>query len=389
MATPAISPCDRPPPFIFESHYKEKVIKNQEECQQKAINLGQEAPHLKFNESPFEQFYEIGDELGSGQFALVRKVTRRSTGEKFAAKFIKKRRYATSRRGVPRAHIEREVEVLRDIGGHENVIELYDVFETPTDVILVLELVSGGELFDHVCANECLDETEAAAFIKQILLGVMHLHSRFVVHLDIKPENIMLKEKGKPRIKLIDFGLSRHIYPGIPVKDMIGTPEFVAPEVVNYEPLSPATDMWALGVVTYILLSGGSPFLGRNREETFCNITAVNYHFSPNYFANISQHAKDFISRLFVRDMRKRATVENCLTHPWIRGPELGFEELRRNSIVSVAHLREYKVRMKWRRLIEVVCICNRITRRIRQEIFKAKLKGLPPVESRYDPVGF
>lgn len=98
---------------------------------------------------------------------------------------------------------------------------------------------------------------------------------------------------------------------------------FLAPEVVNYEPLSPGTDMWALGVVTYILLSGGSPFLGRNREETFCNITAVNYHFSPNYFANISQHAKDFISRLFVRDMRKRATVENCLTHPWIRGVRL------------------------------------------------------------------
>ncbi|KHJ99595.1 hypothetical protein OESDEN_00429 [Oesophagostomum dentatum] len=140
--------------------------------------------------------------------------------------------------------------------------------------------VSGGELFDHVCARECLDEVEAAAFVRQILLGIKHLHSLHIVHLDIKPENVMLKRRGDSQVKLIDFGLSRLIPPGHTVKDMVGTPEFVAPEVVNYEPLSPATDMWALGVVTYILLSGGSPFLGDTRDETFCNITGVNYHFT-------------------------------------------------------------------------------------------------------------
>lgn len=113
--------------------------------------------------------------------------------------------------------------------------------------------VSGGELFDHVCAKECLDEVEAAAFIKQILLAVRHLHSLHIVHLDIKPENVMLKQRGDSQIKIIDFGLSREIEPGAVVKDMVGTPEFVAPEVVNYEALSPATDMWAVGVVTYIL----------------------------------------------------------------------------------------------------------------------------------------
>ncbi|KAK5982941.1 Serine/threonine kinase, partial [Trichostrongylus colubriformis] len=242
-----------------------------------------------------------------------------------------------------------QVSVLRTVGGHTNVIELHEVYETPSDVILVLELVSGGELFDHVCARECLDEVEAAAFVRQILLGIKHLHSLHIVHLDIKPENVMLKKRGDAQVKLIDFGLSRLIPPGHTVKDMVGTPEFVAPEVVNYEPLSPATDMWALGVVTYILLSGGSPFLGDTRDETFCNITGVNYHFTDRYFKNTSTYAKDFISRLFVRDVQLRATVDDCLRHPWIRGPDGGDVDVRKTSSVAISHIHSFKQRQRWR----------------------------------------
>ncbi|CAD5206687.1 unnamed protein product [Bursaphelenchus okinawaensis] len=339
-------------------------------------------PPLKFIDTPLEQNYEFCEELGSGQFAQVRRVIKRSTGTPYAAKFIKKRRYTTSRRGVPREHIEREVRVLQKIAGHPNVIELHEVYETLTDIVLILELVSGGELFDHVCANEYLDEVEAAAFIKQILFGIKHLHSKHVVHMDIKPENIMLRRRNEPQIKLIDFGLSRIIRPGEQVKDMIGTPEFVAPEVVNYEPLAPATDMWALGVVTYILLSGGSPFLGASRDETFCNITAVKYHFSTQYFGKVSPHAKDFISRLFVRDIRKRATVDECLRHPWIRGPDNGIEDIRRSSIISVSHIHSFKVKQKWRKAIEIVRLCVRITQTERERVL---LKQISPGDSKYD----
>jgi death-associated protein kinase len=154
--------------------------------------------------------------------------------------------------------------------------------------------------------------------------------------LDIKPENIMLRERGKPLIKLIDFGLSRQLAPGTCIREMIGTPEFVgaqsifppsnqsiqsftAPEIINFEPLQLATDIWALGVVTFILLSGTSPFLGKNREQTFSNITAVNFQFPESTFGDVSPMAKDFISRLLIRDVKRRATVDECLRHEWIR----------------------------------------------------------------------
>ncbi|KAI1731383.1 protein kinase domain-containing protein [Ditylenchus destructor] len=324
---------------------------------------------IKFNEIPLEQYYDVEEEMGSGQFAVVKRVLKRATGEQFAAKYIKKRRYANSRRGVARMHIEREVEVLRAIGGHPNVIELFEVFETPNEVILILELVSGGELFDHVCSNEYLNEKEASAFIRQILYGVQHLHSRFICHLDIKPENVMLKKRAESQVKLIDFGLSRMIHPGVPVKDMIGTPEFVAPE-------------WAIGVVCYILLCGASPFLGRTREETFCNITGVNYHFSSKYFANVSDLAKEFISRLFVKDVRRRATVEECLNHPWIRKANC------QPSIINTANIRAFKIRVKWRRALDTVLVCNRIVRNADQRETQRSKKSAGKDErpSRIDP---
>ncbi|KAK6107281.1 Ankyrin repeats (3 copies) family protein [Brugia pahangi] len=346
---------------------------------------GFDASVLRFNEEPFEQRYEIAEELGNGQFAVVRRVINRSSGEQFAAKFIKKRRYATSRRGVTRCNIEREIDVLRAVGGYEYTIKLFEVYETSSDVILVLELVSGGELFDYVSAKECLGETEAAAFIEQILLAIKHLHDNHIVHLDIKPENVMLRRRGESKIKLIDFGLSRRILPGTVVKDMIGTPEFVAPEVVNYEPLSSATDMWALGVVTYILLSGGSPFLGETRDETFVNISAVNYHFSERYFEHISPYAKDFISRLFVRDQRKRATVDECLEHPWIRGPDELANDVRQYSMISMAQIRSFKIRLRWRRVVDIVIACNKMTADARSAVRKA-LEAGRSVSSRFDP---
>ncbi|XP_075954570.1 death-associated protein kinase 3 [Anarhichas minor] len=273
-----------------------------------------------FRQEDVELYYEMEEELGSGQFAIVRKCKEKTTSIEYAAKFIKKRRLSSSRRGVSREEIEREVNILREIQ-HSNIITLHDIFENKADVILILELVSGGELFDFLAEKESLTEEEATQFLKQILDGVQYLHSKRIAHFDLKPENIMLLDKNvpNPRIKLIDFGIAHQIKAGNEFKNIFGTPEFVAPEIVNYEPLGLEADMWSIGVITYILLSGASPFLGETKQETLTNISAVNYDFDEEYFSNTSELAKDFIRRLLVKDPKKRMTIDDSLEHPWIK----------------------------------------------------------------------
>ncbi|NXP96152.1 DAPK3 kinase, partial [Passerina amoena] len=260
-----------------------------------------------------EDFYEMGEELGSGQFAIVRKCRERKTGLEYAAKFIKKRRLSSSRRGVSREEIEREVDILREIQ-HPNIITLHDIFENKTDVVLILELVSGGELFDFLAEKESLTEEEATQFLKQILDGVHYLHSKRIAHFDLKPENIMLLDKNvpNPRIKLIDFGIAHKIEAGNEFKNIFGTPEFVAPHL-GLEPF------WGVPTHSLLRLSGASPFLGETKQETLTNISAVNYDFDEEYFSNTSELAKDFIRRLLVKDPKKRMTIAQSLEHPWIK----------------------------------------------------------------------
>lgn len=272
----------------------------------------------EFNQEPFEDFYEVGEEIGSGQFAKVFKCRHKVSGDEYAGKFIRKRRTRASRRGVLMEDIRREIAILQEIN-HENIIRLYEVYENKQNVILVLELVSGGELFEYLSTRERVGEDEAVAFLKQILAGVKYLHDKNIIHLDLKPENILLSSRDSTKIKLIDFGLSRKLKDGEVVKEMLGTPEFVAPEVINYDPLHTASDMWSIGVITYILLTGCSPYLGDDKQETFVNVCSNNYSLDETLFASTSEMATDFIQKLLVRQPEKRLTATDCLNHPWIQ----------------------------------------------------------------------
>lgn len=311
-----------------------------------------------------EDFYDIGEDLGSGQFAIVKRCKEKSTGVEYAAKFIKKRLNRVSRRGVRREEIEREVDILQELQ-HPNIISLHDVYENRTDVVLILELVSGGELFDFLAQKESLSEEEATDFIKQILDGVQYLHSKKIAHFDLKPENIMLLDNNvqTPRIKLIDFGLAHRIKDGVEFKDIFGTPEFVAPEIVNYEPLGLEADMWSIGVITYILLSGASPFLGDSKQETLANISAVNYEFDEDFFGSTSELAKSFIKQLLVKDTRKRLKINDALNHPWIKplNPRQVF--VRRQSVVNIENFRKQYARRRWQFTFRIVALCNHLTR--------------------------
>ncbi|XP_062944495.1 death-associated protein kinase 2 isoform X1 [Cynocephalus volans] len=209
--------------------------------------------------------------------------------------------------------------------------------------------VPGGELFDFLAQKESLSEEEATSFIKQILDGVNYLHTKKIAHFDLKPENIMLLDKNIPipHIKLIDFGLAHEIEDGVEFKNIFGTPEFVAPEIVNYEPLGLEADMWSIGVITYILLSGASPFLGDTKQETLTNITAVSYDFDEEFFSQTSELAKDFIRKLLVKETRKRLTIQEALRHPWITSKEVRTSEQQKTepTQLKTKHLREYTLK--------------------------------------------
>ncbi|XP_048876346.1 death-associated protein kinase 1-like isoform X2 [Brienomyrus brachyistius] len=308
-----------------------------------------------FKQEDVEEYYEIGEELGSGQFAVVRKCLEKGTRIEYAAKFIRKRRNKSSRRGVTREAIEREVGILKEIE-HPNIVALHDVFENKAEVILIMELVAGGELFDFLAEKESLTEEEATQFLRQILDGVSYLHSKQIAHFDLKPENIMLLDNmvPHPRIKLIDFGLAHKINFGHDFKNIFGTPEFVAPEVVNYEPLGLEADMW---------LSGASPFLGDSKQETLVNVSAVNYKFDEDFFSNTSILAKDFIARLLVKDPKKRLSIGDSLQHPWIKPKDNEQDTSRKESTVNMEMFKKFATRRKWKQSVHLISLCNRLSR--------------------------
>ncbi|XP_012232984.1 death-associated protein kinase 1 isoform X4 [Linepithema humile] len=266
---------------------------------------------MEVHHEPIEKNYQLLEEIGKGQFAIVRKCKEIKTGSLYAAKIMRKRRVA---RGVAAADIAREAGLLARLR-HPNIVSLYKVIDTGTTVVLLLELITGGELFHWTPSGE----VEAAHVVRQVLMALSHLHSHQVAHLDIKPENILLSTPPPmPNIKLIDLGLSHRLVPGSEHRALFGTPEFVAPEIVNYEPLCLGTDLWAVGVLTYILLSGASPFLGEDKQETYANVAACQYQFDNEYFNNVSEIAKDFIRSLLIKDPKERGNAESCLKHPWI-----------------------------------------------------------------------
>ncbi|XP_040981638.1 death-associated protein kinase 2-like isoform X2 [Aquila chrysaetos chrysaetos] len=311
-----------------------------------------------------EDLYELLEKLGSGHFGVVKRCRERSTGTFYAAKFVKTRRCRGSRLGLERAQVEREVAILRQLD-HPNIMRLHDLFVSKAEMVLVLELIGGGELFDFIAEKEMLSEEEAIEFLGQILRGVEYLHAHHIAHFDLKPENIMLQEKHvpKPWVKIIDFGLAQHLEDGVTFKSLCGTPQYIAPEVINYEPLSSATDMWSIGVITYILLSGLSPFQGETDAETLSNVVAGTYEFEERCFSQTSEMAKDFIQQLLVKEPGHRMTAAECLVHPWIKPLSRKQVANRSRSSINMKNFRKFNARRKWKLSYNMVSACNRLCR--------------------------
>ncbi|XP_040820497.1 serine/threonine-protein kinase 17A [Ochotona curzoniae] len=268
---------------------------------------------------PFQDSYSLspGRELGRGKFAVVRKCIKKDSGKEFAAKFMRKRRKGQD----CRMEIIHEIAVLELAQDNPWVINLHEVYETASEMILVLEYAAGGEIFDQCVADrdEAFSEKDVQRLMRQILEGVHFLHTHHVIHLDLKPQNILLtSESPLGDIKIVDFGLSRIVKNSEELREIMGTPEYVAPEVLSYDPISMATDMWSIGVLTYVMLTGISPFLGDDKQETFLNISQMNLSYSEEEFDTVSESAIDFIKKLLVKKPEDRSSAEECLKHPWL-----------------------------------------------------------------------
>ncbi|XP_071534905.1 myosin light chain kinase, smooth muscle-like isoform X2 [Panulirus ornatus] len=240
--------------------------------------------------------------------------------------------------------VREEIDIMNSLR-HPKLLQLGAAFERQREIVMVMEYISGGELFERVVADDfALTERDCILFVRQICEGVQYIHKNNIVHLDLKPENILCVRRTSHQIKLIDFGLARRFNPDDPCRVLFGTPEFIAPEIINYEPIGFSSDMWSVGVICYVLLSGLSPFMGENDAETFANITRAEFDFDDDAFSAITEDAKDFIMSLLIKRKEKRLTAEQCFKHPWLAQTEADMNKV----VLSTDKLKKFIIRRKW-----------------------------------------
>ncbi|XP_027750834.1 myosin light chain kinase 2, skeletal/cardiac muscle isoform X2 [Empidonax traillii] len=293
------------------------------------------------------------DILGGGKFGEVHTCTEKETGLKLAAKVIRKQG------PKDKEMVLLEIDVMNQLN-HRNLIQLYDAIETSREIILFMEFVEGGELFERIIDDDYhLTEVDCMVFVRQICEGIRFMHHMHVLHLDLKPENILCVSATGHMVKIIDFGLARRYNPNEKLKVNFGTPEFLSPEVVNYEQVSYSTDMWSMGVITYMLLSGLSPFLGDDDTETLNNVLAANWYFDEETFESVSNEAKDFVSNLIIKDKSARMSADQCLQHPWLNNLAEKAKQSNRR-LKSQVLLKKYVMRRRWKKNFIGVCAANR-----------------------------
>lgn len=328
----------------------------------------------------FDKHYDLHEEVAKGRFGIVYRVTEKSCGKKRAAKIVK------CIRSVDKEKVLEEIDIMNSLR-HPKLLQLEAAFERPREFIMVMEYITGGELFERVVADDFdLTERDCILFVRQICEGVNYMHKNLIVHLDLKPENILCVTRTSHQIKLIDFGLARRFNPDDPCRVLFGTPEFIAPEVINYEPIGFASDMWSVGVICYVLLSGLSPFAGDSDAETFANITRAEFDFDDDAFVAISDDAKDFITSLLISRKEKRLTAEQCFNHPWLAQTEADMNKV----VLSTDKLKKFIIRRKWQKTGNVIRAVGRMAflsnRRCSQPSSPTRLFTLPENQTQTPP---
>ncbi|KAA3676113.1 doublecortin-like kinase 3, partial [Paragonimus westermani] len=258
--------------------------------------------------------YHIGRILGDGNFAVVRLARRRETGQLYAMKIIDKAKLKGKEN-----MLQNEISIMHQCN-HPNIVRLIEEFETPNEVWLAMEFVKDGDLFDGITKSVKFSEPVAAVIVADLANALFYLHCRSIVHRDLKPENVLLwrQPDGKIRVKLADFGLALEIRRNL--YTICGTPTYIAPEILCERGYGLEVDMWALGIITYIMLCGFAPFRTPDRRQSklFESIKRGVFVYLSPYWDDVSQAAKDLVSQLLVVQPRKRLTALETIIHPWV-----------------------------------------------------------------------
>uniref|UniRef100_A0A182J430 Muscle M-line assembly protein unc-89 n=1 Tax=Anopheles atroparvus TaxID=41427 RepID=A0A182J430_ANOAO len=273
-------------------------------------NAHHRTPYVRARNKVYQDFYDLGDEIGRGTQGITYHATDRSNGRNFAAKIMY---------GSPdlRPFMFNEVDIM-NILNHRKLIRLHDAYDINRSVTLVLELASGGELVrDNLLKYDYYTERQIAIYVYQVLLGLEHMHTRGIGHMGLTIKDLLIAHPGSDNLKICDFGLARRIEDDKLYTLDYGMPEFVAPEVINRCGVGLGQDMWCVGIITYILLGGYSPFMGRNDRETLTRIKEGKWTFTGSVWEFISTEARDFITRLLVYEEKHRMTIRDALNHSW------------------------------------------------------------------------
>ncbi|KAJ6413243.1 hypothetical protein OIU84_006107 [Salix udensis] len=295
---------------------EEKKLKVKEKQGSKAIPCGKRTDFGY--DKDFGMRYTIGKLLGHGQFGYTYVATDKANGDRVAVKRIEKNKMILP---IAVEDVKREVKILRELTGHENVVQFYNALEDDSYVYIVMELCEGGELLDRILSKKDSRYTEkdAAVVVRQMLKVAAQCHLHGLVHRDMKPENFLFKStKEDTHLKATDFGLSDFIKPGRKFQDIVGSAYYVAPEVLKRKS-GPESDVWSIGVITYILLCGRRPFWDKTEDGIFKEVLKNKPDFRRKPWPTISTSARDFVNKLLVKDPRARLTAAQALSHPWVR----------------------------------------------------------------------
>ncbi|XP_053968176.1 calcium/calmodulin-dependent protein kinase type 1-like isoform X4 [Anastrepha ludens] len=335
-------------------------------------------------QTSIEEKYNLHGLLGTGAFSEVRLAeSKENPGEHFAVKIIDKKALKGKEESL-----ENEIRVLRRFSAndpdngprltHPNIVQLLETFEDKSKVYLVMELVTGGELFDRIVEKGSYTEKDASGLIRQILEAVDYMHEQGVVHRDLKPENLLYYSPDDgSKIMISDFGLSKMEDSGI-MATACGTPGYVAPEVLAQKPYGKAVDVWSIGVISYILLCGYPPFYDENDANLFAQILRGEFEFDSPYWDEISESAKHFIQNLMCVNVEKRYTCKQALAHPWISGNAASSKNI--HGTVS-EQLKKNFAKSRWKQAYYAATVIRQMQRMALSS--NSSKSNLIPTESR------